>query len=449
MTEDTIAAIATAPGQGGISIVRISGKEAEQVLTRIFCPAGHAKQLKTHRLTYGHVMDADTVVDECMAVIMRAPRSYTREDVAELQLHGGYYTAQRVLRLCLMQGARLAQAGEFTRRAFLNGRMDLSQAEAVMQLIAAQGEQAHQAAIRQMQGGTSTFIRQASNQLYNLQAAAAACIDYPDEVSEEEAVADLSPRLSALATTLEQACDEHAAHLLLDGLTVALCGKPNVGKSSLLNALLGEDRAIVTAIPGTTRDTVEGDITVNGSIIHLQDTAGFHETSDPIERIGVERATQAMQRADCVLLVLDGSRAMTSEEYALLQTLRTRQSLVAVNKSDLPIRLTSEEVRTLAPELHVEQVSASLPQTLLPLRESLAQMAQVSDRLVLVQPRHLDAARRAATHLRQAVNSLHTTTVDLAAVDMLAAQSALAEITGDQVEEKILDAVFSQFCVGK
>ena len=446
---DTIAAIATAPGEGGISIVRISGPEAERVLMALFHPAGGRKPLPTHLLSYGHVVEDGTRVDECMAVLMRAPRSYTREDVAELQLHGGGYTAQRVLALCLRAGARLAEAGEFTRRAFLNGRIDLSQAEAVMQLIAARGEQAHRAALRQLEGGASAFIRQAADELYALQGAAAACIDYPEEITEEEAAADLAPRLGALARRLDDACDERAAHLLADGLTVALCGEPNVGKSSLLNALLGEEKAIVTAIPGTTRDTVEGEITLSGNLVRLRDTAGLRETDDPVERIGVERASRTLSEADCVLLVLDGSRAMTAEERALLQSLRGRQVLVAVNKRDLPRAIDLDELRALAPEVPVLSVSAAQPDTLSPLREALAERARVSDRLTLTQPRHLAAARRAAEHLRQAAETLRTATVDLAAVDMLAAQSALAEITGDAVEEKLLDAVFSQFCVGK
>ena len=295
-SQDTIAAIATAPGQGGVGIVRISGPEAEQVLSRVFRPA-KAAPLVSHMLTYGHVMDGAEAVDECMAVLMRAPRSYTREDVAELQLHGGTYLCQRVLALCLQNGARLAAPGEFTRRAFLNGRIDLSQAEAVMGLISAQGEQARRAALRQLEGGASSFIRQAAEELYDLQAGIAACIDFPEEISEEEAAVNLRPRMLALADTLDNACDERAARIVSSGLNVALCGRPNVGKSSLLNALLGEERAIVTDVPGTTRDMVTGDMTLGGSVIHLTDTAGQHDTDDPVERLGVERARRAAAQA--------------------------------------------------------------------------------------------------------------------------------------------------------
>lgn len=448
--KDTIAAIATAPGEGGVSIVRMSGSEAERILLSVFRPAGkNALPLPSHLLTYGHVMDGQETVDECMAVVMRAPRSYTREDVCELQLHGGYYTCQRVLSLCLRHGARLAEAGEFTRRAFLNGRIDLSQAEAVMELIAARGEQAHQAAVRQLEGGASGFIREAADRLYQLQAGVAACIDYPEEISEEEAAADLAPGIAALADTLDEACDERAVRLLRTGLTVALCGRPNVGKSSLLNALLGEERAIVTSIPGTTRDTVEGELQLGGCAVRLVDTAGLRETTDPVEAIGVARASRVLHEADCVLLVLDGHQPLAPQEQALLPDLHGRTVLAAINKSDLELQVTPDEVRALLPQAQVFTVSARQPETLAPLKAALAELAHVSDRLALTQPRHLEAARRAARHLRQALVALRSDTVDFAAIDLQDAQLALAEITGDHVEEKLLDAVFSGFCVGK
>ncbi len=444
-SQDTIAAIATAPGQGGVGIVRISGPEAEQVLSRVFRPA-KAAPLVSHMLTYGHVMDGGETVDECMAVLMRAPRSYTREDVAELQLHGGSYLCQRALSLCLQNGARLAEPGEFTRRAFLNGRIDLSQAEAVMGLISARGEQARRAALKQLEGGASSFIRQAAEELYDLQAGIAACIDFPEEISEEEAAGHLRPRMLALADTLDNACDERAARIVSSGLSVALCGRPNVGKSSLLNALLGEERAIVTSVPGTTRDMVTGDMTLCGSVIHLTDTAGQHDTDDPVERLGVERARRAAAQADVVLVVLDGSTAPTEDDLALLTRLKGLNVALVLNKADLPARLTPDAAAALLPGAKVLSLSARDPATLQPLRAYLADQAAVSDNLTLTQPRHLEAARRAASHLRQAAEA---DLLDFASIDLQSAQAALGEITGDQVEERLLDRIFSQFCVGK
>lgn len=446
---DTIAAIATAPGQGGIAIVRVSGDMAEDILRRIFRPVGGKHPLPTHLLTYGYIVDGTERIDECMAVIMRAPKSYTREDVVEFQLHGGGCVAQKVLAMCLSSGARLAQPGEFTRRAFLNGRIDLSQAEAVMDLIAAQGEQSRKAAMRQLTGGASSFIRKAADELYAIQAGVAACIDYPEEISEEEAASDLAPRIAHLAKTLTDACDERAARLLQSGLRVALCGQPNVGKSSLLNALLGEEKAIVTAIPGTTRDLVEGTLMLSGSVIHLTDTAGLHDTDDPVERIGVDRARRALADADVVLLVLDMSRPLSAEDESLLRTLHGRNGCIVLNKSDLPPVLTESDLQDAADGKPILTVSASVPDSLQPLKSYLASQAAVSDQLTLTQPRHIAAARRAVAALHQAEDTLRSYSVDLAGVDLQQAQMALAEITGDEVEEKLLDEVFGRFCVGK
>lgn len=447
MNTSTICAIATAPGQGGVAIVRLSGPEAESILMRVFRPAKRG-ELVSHTLTYGHVFDGDTQVDEVMAVLMRAPRSYTREDVAEFQLHGGGYIAQRVLSLCLREGAELAAPGEFTRRAFLNGRIDLSQAEAVMNLIAAQGEQSHRAAMRQLQGGASGFIRKAADTLYEIQAGVAACIDYPEEIGEDEAAADLIPRTLALAEQLDSACDERAARILQSGLHVALCGQPNVGKSSLLNALLGEERAIVTPIPGTTRDMVQGDLILGGSVIHLTDTAGLHATDDPVERLGVERARRAMDEADLVLAVFDQSRSLDGDDRALLSALEGKNALIVLNKADLSPVLDASDVTALL-DAPVMTVSAAEEATLAPLKAYLAEQAAVSDKLALTQPRHVEAARRAARHLRQAAETAQALSVDMASIDLQSAQMALSEITGDEVEERLLDRVFGMFCVGK
>lgn len=451
MIHDTIAAIATAPGQGGVGIVRISGSDAERVMMRIFRPAQKSlTALPSHMLTYGHVYDGNDPVDECMAVIMRAPRSYTREDVCEIQLHGGSYTCQRVLSLCTANGARLAEPGEFTRRAFINGRIDLSQAEAVMALISARGQQAHKAAMNQLAGGASAFIRHAADTLYDIAAGVAACIDYPEEIDEAEAAADILPRMQQLVREIRSACDERAARLIATGLQVTLCGHPNAGKSSLLNALLGEDRAIVTAIPGTTRDVVTGTLMLGGCEIHLTDTAGLRDTDDPVEQLGVVRSGKAMAEADVVVLVMDASIPMTSEDRELIASLDMSRSIIVLNKGDLPPCITSDDVRSIAPDATLIPLSAALPETLAPLKAELQHRAAISDMLQLTQPRHVDAAQRACRHLDQAAQTLEAgLPLDLCTVDLQVAQAALGEITGDQVEEKLLDRVFSRFCVGK
>ena len=449
MREDTIAAIATAPGQGGIGIIRISGADAERILLELFVPAGRmTEKMESHRLMYGTIRDNGEILDECMAVLMRAPASYTREDVAEIQIHGGSQVLNRVLEACLQHGARMAEAGEFTRRAFLNGRIDLSQAEAVMNLIAARGEQERRAAVRQMEGGTADFIRKASGRLYQLQAGLAACIDYPEEISDEEGAGTLLAGLESLIRDLQNAVDERSSRLIHDGIRVTLYGIPNAGKSSLLNALIGQEKAIVTEIPGTTRDTVEGEILINGIRVYLTDTAGMRETADPIERIGVERSERARKNADITLLILDGSREIRPEEKEWLAGLQDTDAVV-INKSDLPQKTTEQTIRDLCPEVRCMTVSALDEETLQPIRAYFREITQVADRMAVTQPRHLDAVKRAVESLQDAVRTLHTFTPDMAATDLQAAQHALSEITGDQADEKLLDTVFAEFCVGK
>ncbi len=446
---DTIAAIATAPGLGGIGIIRLSGPETEPILRAVFRSARDPSEgLKSHQMTYGYLTDGEQVIDECMAVLMRAPRSYTREDVGEIQTHGGSYVLHRSLELCLREGARLAEPGEFTRRAFMNGRIDLSSAEAVMSLIAARGEQDHRAAVQQMQGGTARFVRECSDRLYQLQAGLAACLDYPEEISEEEGTGMLEPGIRKLAGDLKNAVDERGARLIRDGLQVVLIGRPNVGKSSLLNALLGEERAIVTEIPGTTRDVIGGEIVYDGIRVVLTDTAGQRETEDPVEKIGVERSRRAVMAADLAVLVTDGSENWTPEDEKLLEELPAG-SLVLINKSDLPAKLSAGKVRERRQDVSCLSVSALRPETLEQVKAFIREMTEGTDRVMMTQPRHLEAVKRAVRHLEDALATLRNATVDLAATDLEAAQEALGEITGDRVDERLLDAVFSQFCVGK
>ena len=450
MKEDTIAAIATAPGQGGIGIVRISGPETEKILRAVFRPAGlkNTNGWESHRMMYGRITDGGEILDECMAVLMKAPKSYTREDVAEIQSHGGTQVLKRILDTVLQNGARMAEAGEFTRRAFMNGRIDLSRAEAVMSLIQARGEQERRAAVRQMAGGTADFVRKASDELYLLQAGLAACIDYPEEISDEEGAGSLREGLERLTGMLRSAVDERSSRLLYDGMQVTLFGIPNAGKSSLLNALIGQEKAIVTAIPGTTRDTVEGEMTLDGIRVHLTDTAGMRDTEDPIERIGVERSERARENADIAMLILDGSREMTTEEREWIRQLNPVDAVI-INKSDLLQKTTEETVRSLRSGIRCMTVSALDSDSLQPIRDHLRKNAEVGDQLAVTQPRHLDAVKRAVRHLEDAMKTLEQYTPDMAATDLQAAQNALSEITGDRADEKLLDRVFSEFCVGK
>ena len=449
MSTETIAAIATAPGTGGIGIVRISGPEAEKILCRVFQPLkGNGEAPESHRLVLGTLHDGEREIDRCMAVLMRAPRSYTREDVAELQVHGGGYVTREALEVCLKQGARLAEPGEFTRRAFLNGRIDLSQAEAVMRLISARGEQQHRAAVRQMEGGASRFVREAADRLYALQAGLAACIDYPEEITEEEGTEQLAEGLEALIRMLREALNERGARMIENGLKVVLTGRPNVGKSSLLNALIGEERAIVTNVPGTTRDTIREEIILDGMPVVLTDTAGIRETDDPIEKMGVDRSRKAAREAEMALLVLDASEPMTAEDRDLLMEL-PEDGAVVLNKTDLQQQLRVEDIADIRPGIRCVVCSAREPETLGAVKDLIRKQTEVSDRMALTQPRHQEIIRRAIRHLEDAQRTAETNALDLAATDLQAAQAALGEITGDQVDERLLDSVFEQFCVGK
>ena len=344
MSGDTIAAISTAPGAGGIAIVRLSGPCAEQLLRAVFRPASEKADMSGRRLTYGAAVDGrGEVLDEVMAVLLHAPRTYTREDMAEIHCHGGGACASAVLARFLALGARAAEPGEFTRRAYENGRIDLSGAEAVMQLIGAQGEAARRAALRQMRGGVTGFVTGAVEKLTELLSRIQAAVDFPEEVDEAVVGAEARVELEALAGELAKRADPRRARMLREGASVVLCGRPNVGKSSLMNALLSAERAIVTDIPGTTRDVLSERMVLDGKVVRLSDTAGIRESEDAIERMGVARAQGEVEAADVALLVLDASQPLAAEDAALLSQADERY-IVCLNKGDLPAVLTAADV---------------------------------------------------------------------------------------------------------
>lgn len=437
---DTIAALATPPGRGGIAIVRVSGSGARAAFDALFKPAGK-QTVESHKMLFGRVYDGDQLLDECMGVLMLAPRSYTREDVAEFHTHGGDQVAHEVLQALYKLGVRPAEPGEFTRRAFLNGRIDLSRAEAVMDLIGAQGEQSSRAAVRQLTGGVSAFIRAAQNEVTDLLAGVTAALDYPEEIDEDEAAGETAQKAQEIAQRLLAACDERAARLLDTGFEVALCGQPNVGKSSLLNALLCEERAIVTNIPGTTRDIVRGSLLVNGLRVNLSDTAGIREQADEVESIGIDRARNAIKNADLVLLLLDASQPLTAEDEELLHETASCPRQILLNKCDLG------QVFDLPDAM---RLSAMTGENVNQLRALIAEKAGAPCELPLTSERHMRLARSAAEHLLTAADALENgEALDLCAIDLHAALETLGEVTGDRVDEKLLDSVFSRFCVGK
>lgn len=450
LQSETIAAVATPAGEGGVAIVRVSGPQAQAVAARAF----QARPLRPRVMTFGQVRDGQDVVDECLAVYFAAPHSYTGEDVVEVHCHGGMAVTEAVLAALLHAGARMAQPGEFTRRAFEHGRIDLSQAEAVMDLVEARTRAGAQVALQQVQGRLGRGIRAARDRLLDLLAALEATVDYPEDDLEEAASLDVAAGLDEEIGRLGRLlADARCGRLYREGIRVALAGRPNVGKSSLLNALLGEERAIVTAIPGTTRDTVEAEAEVHGLRLQLVDTAGLRETQDPVEALGVARARSAVEQAQLVLLVLDASCPLTQEDRDIAASVSGLPCLVVCNKTDAG-SLGADEVAAALPGLPQVWVSAKTGEGLDRLAAAMVQAVggggvQPGEALMSRQ-RHVEAVARAKAALEQAAAGLaEGWPPDLMAPDLRTAWRALGEITGDTADEAVIDRIFEKFCLGK
>ena len=449
---DTISAISTPLGEGGIGIVRMSGPEALAILEAIFRPVrDDCFPLASRHLYYGHIVDEDgQVLDEVLVSYMQAPHTYTREDVVEINCHGGIVPLRQVLELTLREGARLALPGELTLRAFINGRIDLAQAEAVLDIVRAKTEAGSRLAMGQLEGRLSAEIRTLRGKLIDLLAYLEAIIDFSKDDIPPRDVA--TPLREAQATVKGLLAQAERGIIYRQGLRTAIVGRPNVGKSSLLNALLGVSRAIVTPFPGTTRDTLEETINLEGIPVTLVDTAGIADSDDPIEVLGIERSRQALEGADLVLMVVDGSEPWTKADAEIAALLDGRPALLVVNKIDLPQMLSLKEIPLALPGV---KVSALTDQGLEKLEEKMLELIFAgevisSQALLLAHPRHRDVLRRAQEHLTHAREShLSDWPVDCVAIDLTAAVNALGEITGETVTEDLLDAIFSQFCLGK
>ena len=460
MINDTIAAISTALGVGAIGIVRLSGPAAPDIMKTIFKPAGRRKQMESHKLTYGQIIDpADrSVVDESMAVYLRAPRTYTREEMVEFHCHGGPLPLQRTLELVLNQGARLAEPGEMTLRAFLNGRIDLAQAESVMDVIGANTEAGLRLALDQLGGRLSTAVRRVRTQLLQTLAYLTALVDFAEEdIPPEDVTSPLQQAIAEVERLIESA---DAGIIYRQGVRVALVGRPNVGKSSLLNALLGQNRAIVTPIPGTTRDTLEETLNVRGVPVVLVDTAGITETSDIVEQIGIERSRAAIARADLPILVLDWSQPLGDADRMIAAIIANTQTkhhtvIIVLNKRDQAPAFEQSEAQQLLPQALVVTTSALEQGGLDELENGIhasvmAGHTVLSDQPLVTNPRHRDALQRAAEYLRSALAAQTAGyPADLVGIDVTAAANALGEITGETVGEDLLHVIFSRVCIGK
>ena len=457
---ETIAAIATAVGEASIGVVRLSGPDALAIADALFRGARGRPlaQAPTFTVHYGWVVDPSSgaEVDEVLATVMRAPKSYTREDIVELSGHGGVVSVRRILDLVLAAGARLADPGEFTKRAFLNGRIDLAQAEAVLQIIRATHDAAHAATWQQLRGALSARLRTVRDQLLTVQAHLEVRVDFPEEAHPtwtpeqvQAALGALGQALDALITTAER------GQARVHGCVTVLCGRPNVGKSLLLNALLQRDRAIVTPIPGTTRDTLEELCTVEGLPVRLVDTAGLADSEHPVELAGIQRSRAALATANVALWVLDRSEPLTPQDLAVAELVRDRPTLIVLNKVDLPPRLALDPVRAALPDAPILPVSArdrtGLPALEAQLAALIRQAHPPESHIPLVtHVRHLNALRQARDALRQAhAASAGGASPELLVVEIRDALDQLGLITGETVDDELLATIFSQFCIGK
>ena len=457
---DTIAAISTPPGEGAISIVRLSGDDAVVIADKV--NAYTKKKLvdvTSHTIHYGHIKDPDTdsVLDEVMFSIMLAPKTFTRENIVEINCHGGMVVANQVLQLLLRQGARLAEPGEFTKRAFLNGRMDLSQAEAVMDLIQAKTDESMKLALNQLDGKLSIMIKDLRQHILQALAQVEVNIDYPeyDDVEEmttqlmKEKAEEVKGSIDHLLLTAKQ------GKILREGLSTAIIGRPNVGKSSLLNYLLQEDKAIVTDIAGTTRDVIEEYVNVRGVPLKLIDTAGIRETEDIVEKIGVERSRKALQEADLILLVLNQSEALTPMDKELLELTQGMNRIILLNKMDLAKQLDLVELETYLNNETVLSISVTSSEGIENLEQSIkdtffTNSGKEKDATYISNSRHIALLEQANIALDEVLNGIEMDMpVDLLQIDMTRSWDLLGEIIGDSVQDELITQLFSQFCLGK
>lgn len=461
MELETIAAISTPMGEGAIAIVRLSGEEAFPIAEKLFQSISGKKisAEPTHTIHYGHIVDPETkeIAEEVMLSIMRGPKTFTKEDVVEINCHGGIVSVNRVLQLCITNGARLAEPGEFTKRAFMNGRIDLSQAEAVMDLIRAKTDRAMNVALGQMEGRLSKLIRNLRQEILETLAQIEVNIDYPeyDDVEEmtfkllKEKSTYVSQEIEKLLKTSGQ------GKILREGLSTVIIGRPNVGKSSLLNSLVHENKAIVTDIPGTTRDVIEEYVNVRGVPLKLLDTAGIRETEDIVERIGVERSRQVLKEADLLLLLLNYSDELTKEDENLFDAVEGMEVIVIVNKTDLPQKIDLERVRQLAQNHKLITTSLVEEKGIEELEEAIAHLffsgsIEANDMTYVSNSRHIGLLTQALNTIKEVQNGIEMgIPIDILQIDLTRTWELLGEITGDSVHDELINQLFSQFCLGK
>lgn len=456
--EDTIAAVATAYGEGGIGIIRISGEEALPILQGIFEFHGDTDTFTSRRMTYGKIIDKEKnqIIDEVLAVYMKGPKTYTAEDVVEINCHGSMVSLRKTLALVLRKGARVAEPGEFTKRAFLNGRLDLSQAEAVIDMIRAKTDKSFDIAVSQLEGRLSLKVEEIRQKLLDLLVDITVNIDYPDEDIEEMTYEKLEESIVETQDMIEKLlATSSTGRMIREGIKIAIVGKPNVGKSSLMNGLLKETRAIVTDIPGTTRDTIEEVLSIRNIPVYLVDTAGIRETSDKVEKIGIEKSKEAFNQADFILFLLDGSRPLEEEDLQIMEFLKEKKSLVLINKRDLGEAISIEEIAAKLPASQVIEASLLKGQGITEIEDAVEDLVYggeivQKESMMVNNVRHIELLQQAVKSLTDALHmSERREALDFIEVDVKNAYEKLGEIIGETVSDDIINEVFARFCLGK
>ncbi len=469
MKTDTIAAIATAMSSAGIGIVRISGSEAVAITDKVFRmgvnpQSGHGKKLcdmDTHTIHYGHIVDGDEVIDEVMVLLMRGPRSYTREDTVEIDCHGGVYVMKRILETVIKYGARPAEPGEFTKRAFLNGRIDLSQAESVIDVIHAKNEFALQSSMKQLSGSVTKAVGEIRGVILHEIAYIESALDDPEHISLDGYPEQLREKVSTLEVQIKKLLDtSDNGRILKEGISTVIVGKPNAGKSSLLNTLVGEERAIVTDIAGTTRDVLEEQINLNGIILNVIDTAGIRETEDVVEKIGVDKARKYLSDADLVIYVVDSSTKLDENDFEIMSQLKDRKTIILLNKSDLDTLTTAEDIlahvdKSFGTTPAIIAISAKEQQGIEALEEQIKEMfftgeVTFNDEVYITNIRHKTALQEALRSLELVVQSIDNgMPEDFFSIDLMNSYQELGSIIGEAVEDDLVNEIFSKFCMGK
>lgn len=458
MQFDTISSISTPVGEGAIAIVRLSGEDAVDIADRLYKGKKSLKEVDSHTINYGHIVDPKTeeVIEEVMVAVMRAPRTYTREDIVEINCHGGIHTINHILQLTLQNGATMAEPGEFTKRAFLNGRIDLSQAEGIMDFIRSKTDDASKIANQQMQGRLKEYIERLRQEILEVLAQVEVNIDYPEYDDVEEATTrQLLEESKKIKEEIEDLLkSSREGRILREGLNTVIVGKPNVGKSSLLNYLIQDNRAIVTDIAGTTRDILEEYVNVNGIPLKLVDTAGIRETEDVVERIGVERSREALNNAELILYLLDNTQGFSSEDEEILDVLKDRNVIIIVNKIDLDGKIDIEDMQSKY-DFPVVLTSITEGTGIKSLEEGIKQLffsggLSLQDSTYVSNNRHIHLLEQANTSISDAIEAAEMDIpVDMIQIDLVKTWQLLGEVIGQDVSEELIDQLFSQFCLGK